>query len=352
MNFLRNAWYVAALSDAVTTKPIKRIILGEPIVLYRTEKGDAVGLSDRCPHRFAPLHMGTVKGNCIECPYHGLRFGPSGSCDHNPHGDHKIPQAAKVKSYPLEERDGLIWIWTGAATESDTGSLLDLSAFFGHGTLAPVSGDYVLNAHYETVLDNLLDLSHAPFLHPTTLADAASINTLRVEMQQEGNTVWARHYFPESPAAPQFKPFWHSKEPLCDGHAHMRWDPPGSLQLDVGVTEIGRPEAEGLFIHMVHMLTPIDMTHTRYTWIAARNFLQDSQEVSSVMQDQINHAFMNEDEPMIEAVYNYMGTDDLLSLNPVLLPADASGIRARRIIKMMLAAEQAAAPAAAQGVAA
>lgn len=340
MKFLRNAWYVAALSDAVTTTPVKRVVLGESIVLYRTESGVAVGLSDRCPHRFAPLHMGTVKGDCIQCPYHGLQFGPSGACEHNPHGDQKIPQAAKVKSYALQERDGLLWIWTGDADKADLSKLLDLSEFFAHGTLAPVTGDYVLNAHYETVLDNLLDLSHAPFLHPTTLADPASVKTLRIEMQQDGDAVWARHYFPDSPAAPQFKPFWQSTDPLCDGHAHMRWDPPGSLQLDVGVTERGRPDSEGLYIHMVHMLTPIDMQHTRYTWIAARNFLQDNQDVSHGMQTQINHAFMNEDEPMIEAVAGYMGTDDLISLNPVLLPADASGIRARRILKKLIATEQ------------
>ena len=340
MNFLKNAWYVAALSDAVTTTPIQRVILGEPVVLYRTAQGAVVGLSDRCPHRFAPLHMGSVKGDCIECPYHGLRYGPSGACEHNPHGDHRIPQAAKVKPYTLRERDGLVWIWMGANDQADLGQLMDLTDFFGHGSLAPVNGDYVLNAHYETVLDNLLDLSHAPFLHPTTLADAASIKTLRVEMAQEGNSVWSRHYAPDTPASPQFKPFWHSPDPLCDGHAHMRWTPPGSLQLDVGVTARGRPDSEGLYIHMVHMLTPIDMTHTRYTWIAARNFLQDNTDVSQAMQAQINHAFMHEDEPMIEAVARNMDSHDLLSLNPVLLPADAAGIRARRILKKLIEAEQ------------
>lgn len=344
MNFLKNAWYVAALSDAVTTTPTQRVVLGNAIVLYRTEKGTVVGLSDRCPHRFAPLHMGTVKGDCIECPYHGLHFGPDGNCEHNPHGDHRIPQAAKVRRYAVQERDGLVWVWAGSPDQADLTQLLDLADFFGHGSLAPVSGDYVLNAHYETVLDNLLDLSHAPFLHQNTLADAASIKTLRVEMEQDGNAVWARHYFPDSPAAPQFKPFWQSSDPLCDGHAHMRWDPPGNLQLDVGVTARGRPDSEGLYIHMVHMLTPIDMSHTRYTWIAARNFLQDNPEVSAAMQEQINLAFMHEDEPMIEAVAKNMGSHDLLSLHPVLLPADASGIRARRILKKLVEAEQGRAP--------
>lgn len=347
MNFLKNAWYVAALSEAVTTTPIKRVVLGDPIVVYRTEGGVPVALHDVCPHRFASLHQGKVKGDCIECPYHGLQFNPTGACAVNPHGDHKIPQAAKVRRFALEERDGMVWIWAGDAAQADMSKLLDLGEFFGHGSMAPVSGDYILKSHYEVVLDNLLDLSHAPFLHPTTLADPESIKTLRVEMKQDGDAVWAYHYFPNSPPAAQFKPFRQSAAPLCDGHAHMRWDPPGSLQLDVGVTECGRPDAEGLFIHMVHMITPIDMNHTRYTWIACRNFLTEVPEVSMGMQQQIDQAFTTEDEPMIETVAANMGTHDLFSLSPVLLAGDAAGVRARRIIKMLIEKESADAPPAA-----
>lgn len=336
MTFLRNAWYVAALSEAVTRTPIKRIILNEPIAFYRTENGEPVALSDSCPHRFAPMHMGIVKGDCIECPYHGLQFGPSGKCEHNPHGDHKIPQAARLKHYALRERDGLIWLWGGDADKAEDSKLLDLAEFFEHGALDPIGGDFVLKAHYELVLDNLLDLSHAPFLHSKTFADPASLKTLRVEMRQDGDTVRANHYFPDSPASPQFKPFWRSVDPLCDGHAHMHWSPPGSLQLDVGVTHRGKPDCEGLYIHMVHMLTPIDMYQTRYTWIAARNFRQNDKEVSEAMRAQINQAFLSEDVPIIEAVARNMGTHDLFSLSPVMLPADASGVRARRIIKMLI----------------
>lgn len=272
MEFVRNGWYVAALSEAITREPVKRVMLGEPLVLYRTAAGAAVALSDRCPNRFAPLHQGQLKGDCIECPYHGLQFSPSGACSVNPHGDHKIPQAAKVRTYPLLERDGIVWAWMGEPSAAEPALAPDVAEFFGHVSLTLVSGDFVLDAHYECVLDNLLDLSHAPFLHPTTLADPASIKNLRFEMQQQGTTVWAYHHVPKSPPSTQFKPFRNSAEPLCDTHAHMRWDPPANLQLDVGVTECGQPEAVGLYFHMVHLLTPIDMHHTRYTWIAARNF--------------------------------------------------------------------------------
>lgn len=335
MSYLKNGWYVAALSSGVTSQPVKRVMLEEPVVLYRSEAGVAVALSDRCPHRFAPLHKGKVKGDCIECPYHGLQFQPSGACASNPHGDHKIPQAAKVRAYPVVERDGVVWAWTGDPSLADPAKIIDLTTFFGNGEMTVIEGDYVLHGHYELVLDNLLDLSHAPYLHPTTLADPGSTAKLRFEMKQEGNTVWAFHYVPDSVPSEQFKPFRQSSAPHCDTHAHMRWDPPCSLQLDVGITESGQAPEQGLLLHMAHLLTPIDMTHTRYTWLAARNFVVDNDDVSKGMHAQIDRAFTTEDEPMISDVASNMGTTDLFSLSPVLLPGDAAGVRARRILKML-----------------
>lgn len=309
-------------------------------MLYRTRTGTAVALGDKCPHRFAPLHKGVVKGDCLECPYHGLQFGSNGECMFNPHRDHKIPSAAKARSYPLVERDGILWVWPGDVSLADTSSIPDLSAFFGHGKLPVISGSYTVEAHFEIVLDNLLDLSHAPYLHPTTLADPESINNLRFEMKQERDSVWAFHYIPDSKPSPQFLPFWKSDSPIGDSHAHMRWDPPSNLQLDVGVTACGRPDEEGLWIHMAHLLTPVDDSRTLYYWLAARNFVTDDDAVSAHMRAQINHAFTAEDEPMMEAVSDYMGSADLLGLKPVLLPGDAAGIRARRILQQLRARER------------
>ena len=53
--FLRNYWYVAASDTEVGRKPLGRMILGEPVVFYRTEQGVPVALEDRCAHRHLPL---------------------------------------------------------------------------------------------------------------------------------------------------------------------------------------------------------------------------------------------------------------------------------------------------------
>ena len=98
--YLRNAWYVAAWSDDLAEgQLLGRIIIKQPIVLYRQSDGKVAALADRCPHRFAPLHMGKViHGDRVQCPYHGLEFDASGACVHNPHGSKNIPSRASVRS--------------------------------------------------------------------------------------------------------------------------------------------------------------------------------------------------------------------------------------------------------------
>ena len=50
---------------------------------------------------------------------------------------------------------------------------------------------------------------------------------------------------------------------------------------------------------------------------------------------------MTEDEKMIVACANLMGTSDLFALKPVLLPGDAPAIRARRVLAALIEKEQA-----------
>src|ERR1700730_12007585 len=87
MPFLRNCWYVASWSSELASVPLGRRILDEPIVMYRLSSGEPVALSGRCPHRFAPLHLGKVIEDRIQCPYHGLRFNSLGACVFNPQGN-------------------------------------------------------------------------------------------------------------------------------------------------------------------------------------------------------------------------------------------------------------------------
>lgn len=163
MTYLRNAWYAAAWDNEIADKPLGRTLLNQPIVFYRDEAGKPVALSDRCPHRYAPLSKGKIVDGTIQCPYHGLRFGSTGACVHNPHGS--IPKAARVSAFPLLEKYGLLWIWMGDPEAADPAVLPDFSIIADHDNYAIVPGYLHVGANYQLITDNLLDLSHAQYVH-------------------------------------------------------------------------------------------------------------------------------------------------------------------------------------------
>lgn len=104
--FLKNYWYVAAWSNELTTEPLARRFLNEPVVLYRTSANQVVALEDRCCHRQLPLSLGKVIDDQLQCGYHGLLFASDGTCVDVP-GQSTMPPGARVHSYPVAER----WGW-------------------------------------------------------------------------------------------------------------------------------------------------------------------------------------------------------------------------------------------------
>ena len=110
MKYLLDVWYVAAWPEEIGRGLLARTIAERPVVLFRREDGTPAGLEDRCPHRIVPLSRGRLVGDAIECGYHGFAFDCSGACVANPHGDHSIPRAARVRVYPVIEQHGIVWI--------------------------------------------------------------------------------------------------------------------------------------------------------------------------------------------------------------------------------------------------
>jgi phenylpropionate dioxygenase-like ring-hydroxylating dioxygenase large terminal subunit len=185
--FLRNCWYVAAWREEVTRIPLARILLSLPVMLYRTEKGEAVALEDRCCHRNLPLSMGFIEGDNVRCGYHGLKFAPSGQCIEIP-GQPQIPPDARVTRYPLIERWGLLWIWMGDPEQVDE-SLLPQWHYLAEPGWAVIKGNDTkpmpMKCNWELNNDNLLDLSHVAHVHPKTLGghgtDTNPVITERLE---------------------------------------------------------------------------------------------------------------------------------------------------------------------------
>ena len=131
--FLKNAWYAAAWSYEVKKELFERTIIGESILFYRKENNQAVAINNACPHRYSPLHLGTLMGDVVECAYHGLRYDSSGHCVHNPHGDGRIPEKMCTRAYPLEEIHNMLWIWMGDPALADPATIPDFSLPYQSG---------------------------------------------------------------------------------------------------------------------------------------------------------------------------------------------------------------------------
>ncbi|WP_144097522.1 aromatic ring-hydroxylating dioxygenase subunit alpha [Croceicoccus sediminis] len=337
MTYLRNAWYAAAWSEEIGREPLAKTFLDEPVVLYRDTNGDSIALSDRCPHRFAPLSKGTLVGDAIQCPYHGLRFGTDGSCIYNYHGP--VPKAASVARYPLMERYGLTWIWMGDPEQADEAKLPDFGPRLTGDDFTAAKGSLMVHANYQLVVDNLLDLTHGEFLHPAF----GSPESTKFETRLEGATVYANYRFDDEPVSPAVQPFWTSSSERCDRWANMRWEAPSNLYLEVIVKESGAPvDDDAIIFPASHFLTPETKDSTHYFWTNGRNRLIDDEEMTKLVWQITDNAFRNEDEPMIGLVRDRMAGREFEDLNPIFLTTDRAAGRARQILKKMIESEQSA----------
>ncbi|MEZ5929424.1 MAG: aromatic ring-hydroxylating dioxygenase subunit alpha [Parvularculaceae bacterium] len=337
MTFLKNAWYAAGWEEDLSGDPIARTFLNEPVVLFRDSTGAAVALADRCPHRFAPLSLGKVEGDAIRCPYHGLVFDKGGACVRNPHGKGARPSSLSVRTYPLLTQNGMIWIWMGDK-ELAGGSRPPAYDFLTDNEHKTLHGSLHVRANYELVTDNLLDLSHAEFLHPFIMPEGVA-STIKYSCLVEGDTIGAIHEMPDQDNTPLFRLLMPDVRRI-DGRANNFWRAPANMYLDVGMRELDSGERRDCAIPQVHLLTPETEFSTHYFWAAARLLAKDDQRVDDAILAGFSNAFENEDEPMIRAVQERMGGVNLFELDPALLPMDEASVRARRELARLIRNEQ------------
>lgn len=336
MTFLRNVWYVAGwASEVADAKLVSRTILGQAVVMFRTESGQLTALADRCPHRFVPLHIGQVKGEAIQCGYHGLEFGVDGHCVHNPHGDGKISSNMRVSSFPIEERDGVIWIWMGDPDKADPSAIVRFPMLTDSAWSA-IFGYMQVDADYQLINDNLMDLSHAQFVHPIFQMQESPA---RVEYRAGGEDrrVWSKLEMYDTATHPFAALFVdHAR---IDSWLVTTWHAPSVIHLDIGTAEAGADWRAAAQTPSVHFLTPETDASTHYFWTAAWNVRLDDKALPEIVRQGIDAAFSGEDKPIIEMQQRELSGADLMSKGPVLLQTDATAIQVRRMIGDMLKVE-------------
>ncbi len=342
MTYLRNTWYVAAWANELAPGAhMRRVLLEKPVLLWRDQSGVAHALADRCPHRFAPLSMGTFEDGTVQCRYHGLKFDTGGRCVHNPAGP--VPAAARVPTYPLVERHSLLWIWMGDAAAADASSIPNIDCQDPERMW--VGSDYLrVKSNYALEIDNIMDLSHIEFLHASTLgAGGVAAGTYRATV--EGQQVWSRRStrgeimtdgLCDAMGLPRGKP--------VDRWINVRWDAPANMVLFAGAVPTGEDRAKGTETPTVHCFTPetASTTHYFFSICFPKALGEFGQKLAAEQIQYLRAPFETEDLPMLEMQQQNIGDTDLMSLKPMLLAGDAGGVQARRALTRLIEAEQAA----------
>ncbi len=340
-NVLRNCWYMAGWADEIGDAQIARRIADIPILIFRDEDGAPCALEDRCPHRFAPLRMGTFADGRVSCPYHGLTFDGSGACVANPFSDN-IPAAARVPNFAVAEQDGILWIWLGDA-KADAALIPDFSFLPDTPTNRTVRGYLGMAAPYEYGTDNLMDLSHIEFVHRGTFAGQGVIFAGTHEVVQDGETLHSNWWMP-GVAPPSMATGVYPLDAKVDHWLDMRWNAPASMRLDIGVTPAGAPREGGFFLPQAHIVTPASPTTSHYFWASSRPNDVQSTDLDAALVALFSEAFLLEDKPVIEAAFANTDGVDFWDRRPVFLGIDAGGTRARRLLQQMVRDENARAP--------
>ena len=341
--FIKNAWYIAAWSHQITSSPLARTICNEPVVLYRdAASGKAGALEDRCCHRGTPLSLGEVVPEGLQCGYHGLVFDASGACVHVP-GQDKIPAKARVRSYPIVEKDEFIWIWMGEAAKADTSKIIDYPIHNDYKKWPHKHAMYHIKGGAMLMVDNLMDLTHLGFVHKNTIGGNAKAHVdaqMKVTPKDTG-LHYIRWLLNSKPPPTYIKAAgfegnvdrWQEFEYIAPGNI-IQWS--GALAVGQGAQE-KRDQDGGFQLRLFHGLTPETDTTCFYFWSTANGYQQDDPQATEILFSEIDRAFL-EDKAIVEAQQAILlrtGDDRLVDI-----VSDAARVHMRRTVDRLIAAER------------
>ena len=345
-DFLKNCWYVAAWDyELIDGRLLARVLLDNPTVLYRGESGRVVALDNRCAHRGAKLSNGRLEGDCVRCMYHGLKFDPSGKCVQIP-GQDNIPPKLGVRSYPVVERDHLVWIWPGDPALADPAKILDFPYLRDPNWRG--KPDYMhYDANYLLIVDNLSDFAHLAFVHTKTLGGseeyAYKSKPTAIERLEDGFRVERWHMDADAP--PFHKKVVRSAGKL-DRRNIARMYVPGIFFMETLFCPAGSGAREGSASGNIpgakqyrncQFLTPETRKSTHFFWDYLHDYdLQDPTIAQSLNKSMVE-GFL-EDKFIIEGQQQVLDADPDFKMNGIV--ADAPLAHFRRTLGKMIEAER------------
>ena len=338
MSFVYNTWYVAALPEELDNGPLGRTILDTPVALYRGEDGKVAALLDICPHRFAALSTGILKDGHLQCPYHGLEFDGTGRCVLNPHGNGARPAALNVRSFPVIERDALIWLWPGDPALANEAAIPNFSCRVDESRRT-VGGYGHVDSSYRLLVDNLMDLGHAQYVHRAN-AQTEVFHKQQREVVVEGDAIHALLTFPEGPPNPMTLRLMPGLNSTIDAWTDIRWTPVSAMLNFVGFAPAGTPKEQSMNTRGTHIITPETATSCHYFFSHSRNFAVRDARIDDIYRDWARQALVNEDKVVVEAIEARRSYVEEHRMKQAMLFCDEAAVRVARETDRLLLAEK------------
>lgn len=344
--FQYNAWYAIADASEVSREPFRRIVLNLPVVMFRTENGEAVALEDRCCHRLAPLSPGQLIGDTIECPYHGLRFDKTGVCTHVP-GQIDIPSRARVRSFPLMERYGLIWGWMGDPDKADSARLPDWR-WAEDDEWTATRGVFHIKCHYMLSVDNLMDLSHVGYVHKTTIGSTSDGEHAKVDTISGPERVTVRRWLEKQKPPPSYAKKLGSEAPV-DRWQVMEFQPPcylrsfkgmgtdvcGTPDYDFDSADAEPPQTALIMSRGNTCITPETDRSCHYFTVHCQYRQTDEKMLAFIWEQTVET--LNQDVEILELTQQNMELDPEARM--VFIHVDEGVEKARQLVRMAIKAE-------------
>ena len=353
-HLLLDVWYVCAHSDELNDgRPLGRKIAGINMVFWRSSDSAVHAFNDACPHRLAPLSRGEIiAGKSLRCPYHGFSFDQNGQCDGVPGQDH-VPDAWRVEKYPVVERYGCIWVWPGEPDKARDQSSLPEFMAFGEPPYQTFSGRISVAADYRLLMDNLLDPTHAEFIHRTSFGsgdlsvaqgDGRDVETtmedFSADIRDDGISFIYRLI--NSRGGPCFREAFAMKSgSLADDEnidyvMTVDWQPPGlfSYAMDLNTASATNDE-HGLRLVNLHILTPESEFSTHYFFRCSVLSKDGRGDIGAILDywQRIDNLAFNEDKAIVEAQQELIGRRDLFEHRLISRHSDEMHIKGRKILR-------------------
>jgi len=322
-----NFWYPVAASEEVTNDaPFRVRILCTDLVAFRDTQGNAHVISDTCIHRGAALGEGKIVGDSVQCPYHGWQYNGDGQCTLIPSlsKDETPPARAKVDSYPVQEKYGIVFAFLGDLPESERPAVMEIPEYEAQDWRANILRVFEVDYYYERSVENGLDPAHNEFVHPKQGTPGMILDYAKNPIQIDPLTDYGSGFM---------MPF-------------TQMDPDGGLMTEVNqqydevvTAGSGHVGPNGLVtwlhfskekrFHQYFFEAPIDENRTRIFFVNMRHFMMDPKMDQRIVD--INMEIAQEDIDLLEKL-NPIRTPETLT-KELLVPSDKPAVRYREFLK-------------------